>query len=71
MALDYLSVPPTSAAVERVFSQGRHLFHFTRNRLSPSSTRGLLCLGSWSRCGLVVHDELFHVAKLKKKRLRD
>ncbi|KAG2128389.1 hypothetical protein BD769DRAFT_1457161, partial [Suillus cothurnatus] len=27
----------TSTAVEHVFSQGRHLLHFTRNRLCPSS----------------------------------
>src|ERR1700692_2300957 len=26
----------TSTAVERLFSQGRQLLHFTRNRLSPS-----------------------------------
>ncbi|KIJ12593.1 hypothetical protein PAXINDRAFT_117928 [Paxillus involutus ATCC 200175] len=47
-----LFVSSTSTAVERGFSQGRHLLHFTRNRLSPSSTRTLLCLGSWLRCDL-------------------
>jgi hypothetical protein len=66
MALDYLSILgrlctialtsitiATSTAVERVFSQGRHLLHFTQNRLSLSSTRAFLCLGSWLRCDLV------------------
>ncbi|KIK79307.1 hypothetical protein PAXRUDRAFT_161612, partial [Paxillus rubicundulus Ve08.2h10] len=58
-------------AVECVLSQGRQLLQFTRNRLSPSSTRALRCLGSWLQCDLVVHDELVQVVKLKKKRLRD
>ena len=37
MALDYLSIPATSTAVERVFSQGRHLLPFMRNNLSLGS----------------------------------
>ncbi|KIM63441.1 hypothetical protein SCLCIDRAFT_91875, partial [Scleroderma citrinum Foug A] len=53
MALDYLSVPATSTAVERVFSQGRQLLHFARNCLSPSSTRAFLCLGLWLRMDLI------------------
>ncbi|KAF5319873.1 hypothetical protein D9758_018909 [Tetrapyrgos nigripes] len=53
MALDYHSVPATSTPVERVFSQGRQLLVFTRNRLSGFSVRKLLCLGSWSRKDLV------------------
>ncbi|KDQ49145.1 hypothetical protein JAAARDRAFT_109631, partial [Jaapia argillacea MUCL 33604] len=53
MALDYLSIPATSTAVERVFSQGRQLLHFTRNRLSPSSIRAAICLGSWGRHDLI------------------
>ncbi|GBE81312.1 hypothetical protein SCP_0310390 [Sparassis crispa] len=58
MALNYLSVPATSTAVERAFSQGRQLLHFTRNRLSPKSIRAALCLGSWGR------SELLHIADL-------
>jgi len=58
MALDYLSIPATSTSVERVFSQGRHLLPFARNSLSPSSIRAFLCFGSWSRCGLVVLDDV-------------
>ncbi|KIK82717.1 hypothetical protein PAXRUDRAFT_153548, partial [Paxillus rubicundulus Ve08.2h10] len=72
MTLDYLSVPSASTVVERVLSQGRHLLHFTRNRLSLLLSRTVLCLGSWLRCDLVVHDELVDVVKaLQKKRLRD
>jgi hypothetical protein len=43
----------TSVDVERVFSQGRLLLPYIRNRLSSESTRALLCLGDWSRHGLV------------------
>ncbi|EGN99645.1 hypothetical protein SERLA73DRAFT_38945, partial [Serpula lacrymans var. lacrymans S7.3] len=58
MALNYLSIPATSTAVERIFSQGQQLLHFTRNRLSPSSTRAFLCLGSWLRCELISSADL-------------
>lgn len=43
----------TSTAVECVFSQGRQLLHFARNRLSPSSIRAIMCFGAWSRKDLV------------------
>ncbi|KAG1865285.1 hypothetical protein F4604DRAFT_1956882 [Suillus subluteus] len=61
----------TSTAVERVFSQGRHLPHFTRNHLSPSSTRAFLCLGSWLRCDLVAPEDLTKIMKSLKKRKRE
>jgi hypothetical protein len=61
--------PATSTAVERVFSQGRHLLHFTRNRLSPSSIRAYLCLGSWGRHGMLrTEDVLAAVRSRKRKR---
>ncbi|KAJ7501888.1 hypothetical protein B0H11DRAFT_1713149, partial [Mycena galericulata] len=43
----------TSTSVERVFSQGRHVLVFTRNRLTGASIRKFLCFGSWSRKDLV------------------
>ncbi|KAF7358238.1 Dimer-Tnp-hAT domain-containing protein [Mycena venus] len=52
-ALDYHSVPSMSTAVERVFSRGRHLLSFTRNRLTGNSIRKFLCFGSWSQKDLV------------------
>jgi hypothetical protein len=74
MALDFLSIPgkssltnlttdtnnylATSTAVERVFSQGRHLLQFTWNRLSASSIRAYLCLGSWSQLDLVRMEDI-------------
>ncbi|KAG1799750.1 uncharacterized protein HD556DRAFT_1209546, partial [Suillus plorans] len=58
----------TSTTVERIFSLGRHLLHFTRNRLSPSSTRAFLCLGSWLCCDLVAPGDLTEIMKALKKR---
>ncbi|KIN96071.1 hypothetical protein M404DRAFT_1007026 [Pisolithus tinctorius Marx 270] len=68
MALDYLSVPATSTAVERVFSQGRQLLHFTRNRLSGNSVRAFLCLGSWMRHDVVSPEDLIAIIRQKRKR---
>ncbi|KAF5317480.1 hypothetical protein D9758_019086 [Tetrapyrgos nigripes] len=53
MALDYHSIPATSTSVERVFSFGRQLLVFTRNRLSALSLRRFLCLGSWSKKDMI------------------
>jgi hAT family C-terminal dimerisation region len=68
MALDYLSIPATSTEVERVFSQGRHLLHFTQNSLSPSLFRACLCLGSWGRQDMVVFEDILHVVKSSKRK---
>lgn len=39
--------------MERLFSQGRYLLVFTRNRLSGATIRKFLCLGAWSRHDLI------------------
>jgi hypothetical protein len=57
----------TSTAVERLFSQGRQLLHFTRNRLSPSMIRAFLCLGDWGKKDLVDMPEL--VSAIRASRL--
>lgn len=54
----------TSTPVERLFSQGRHLLVFTRNRLSGDSIRKFLCLGGWSKRDLVRTE---HVVEAVKK----
>ncbi|GLB45148.1 putative hAT family C-terminal dimerisation region [Lyophyllum shimeji] len=64
MALDYLSIPATSTDVERVFSRGRILLSHTRNRLSPQTTRALMCLGGWSLLGLVKDSDVKAAAVL-------
>jgi hypothetical protein len=58
----------TSTAVERVFSQGRQLLHFTRNRLSGRSVREILCLGSWSRHDLITLEDIILAIRPKKRK---
>ena len=55
----------TSVDVERLFSRGRLILSHTRSRLSVTSTRALLCLGSWySIDGLVLDKDIFEIGKL-------
>jgi hypothetical protein len=68
MALDYLSIPPTSTAVECVFSKGRQLLPFTRNGLSAASMRSHLCLGSWACADLIQMKHLEAAIKVKKRK---
>ena len=42
-----------STTVERVFSQGRQLLSFTRNRHSGDSICSHLCLGLWCRNNII------------------
>lgn len=48
--------------MERLFSRGRQLISPQRNRLSGKSIRALLCLGEWSRMGLVRDKDIMNVA---------
>lgn len=50
--------------MERVFSKGRLVLSHIRNRLSVDSTRALLCLGNWSRMGLIRKEDLNDAALL-------
>ena len=61
----------TSTAVERVFSQGRQLLSFTRNRLHPSSIRAFLCLGSWGHNDLILFEDVLAAVKGNSKRKRE
>ena len=61
----------TSTSVERVFSQGRQLLHFTRNRLSGQSIRALMCFGDWSRKDLISLSDVVDAIKSRKRRLSD
>ena len=53
-----------SVDVERVFSKGRLLLSHVRNGLSVQSTRALLCLGAWSKMGLVKDEDVVLAAKM-------
>jgi hypothetical protein len=68
MALDYLSVPPTSTAVERIFFQGCRLLQYMKNHLSLASIRAYLCLSDWCRNGLVSINKLVAAVKDKKRK---
>ena len=59
-----MSCIATSVDVERVFSKGRLVLSHVRNALSVQSTRALLCLGAWSKMGLVKDKDVMQVAKL-------
>ena len=50
--------------MERVLSKGRLVLSHVRNALSVQSTRALLCLGAWSKMGLVKDTDVMLVAKL-------
>jgi hypothetical protein len=60
----YIDFTATSTDVERVFSQGRLLLSHVRNRLSSQSIRALMCLGNWSRLGLVKDRDIHAVTML-------
>lgn len=47
--------------VERTFSQGRIVLSHIRNCLSSQSTRALMCVGAWSRLGLVKNKDILDV----------
>lgn len=50
----------TTVDVERLFSTGRVLLGYLRNRLSADSVHSILCLKSWWDAG-VIQDDLFSV----------
>ncbi|EPS93983.1 hypothetical protein FOMPIDRAFT_31187, partial [Fomitopsis schrenkii] len=61
MARCYLTIPPTSVGVERLFSKGRIIVTHLRNGLSAASIRALMCLNSWSILGLVCDADVLAV----------
>ena len=50
--------------MERIFSKGRLILPYTRNKLSAESVRALLCVGDWSRADLIGLDILRDVAAM-------
>ena len=79
MAFNFLSVPgmsyllvlkfqliifkAMSTAVERLFSHGQQLLHFTRNCM----IHAFLCLGDWGKRDLIDMPEIVAVIRLGKK----
>ncbi|KAF5335255.1 hypothetical protein D9758_017390 [Tetrapyrgos nigripes] len=60
MALDYLTIPD----VKRIFSRGRLMLPYVCNRLKVQTTRSLMCLGPWSRLGMIHDDDVKAVVLL-------
>ena len=54
----------TSDDVERVFSKGRLVLSHIRNQFTVASTHALMCLGAWSKLGLVCDADLLAAATL-------
>lgn len=52
MARDYLAIPATSTASERVFSSAKHLISDTRIGLAEKTVRASCCLKSMAENGL-------------------
>jgi len=50
--------PASSTDIERIFSRGRDLLDYRRNRLTAESMRALLCLRDWIRNGIIAIDEI-------------
>ncbi|KAF5364882.1 hypothetical protein D9757_015275 [Collybiopsis confluens] len=58
LAVSVHTIPATSVAVERSFSQGRILISHLRNRLRPTTIQALMCFGAWSRQDFITNEEL-------------
>jgi len=54
----------TSVNMEHVFSKGRLVLSHVWNVLSVQSTCMLVCLGAWSKLGLVKDRDMMEAAKL-------
>jgi hypothetical protein len=61
-------ITATLTAVERVFSQGRQLLHFTRNRMSGSLFRSLICFGDWSWKDMVNISDVVEAIRLRSRK---
>ena len=57
----------TSVDVEQLFSKGHILLLHLRNGLSANSIRASLCLGDWSKHGLVKDEDVLLVTEKDDK----
>src|SRR6266545_7084100 len=66
LQMDWLmkNMTATSVDVEQTFSQGCLVLSHVHSRLSVQSMQALLCLGGWSKMGLVEDDNVKSVARL-------
>ena len=55
----------TSIEVEQLFSRGHLVISHVRSRLSVQGSRALMCLGVWSRLGLIKSTDIKTVSVLR------
>jgi len=67
MAMDYLSIPATSVDVECMFSKGRRLLSYERNRMSGRTIHMQMCVGEWVRLGFVRDNDISYVTKAARE----
>jgi hypothetical protein len=58
MAIDILSIPPSSAEPERTFSGARRTKSWDRLRMTAKNLERLECIGNWLRNG---HIDIVHI----------
>ncbi|KNZ55959.1 hypothetical protein VP01_2533g1 [Puccinia sorghi] len=58
MSRNLLAVPASSAPCERVFSAGRYIQNYTRNRLTLETLESLICLKDWIEHDIVDMDSI-------------
>ena len=60
-----------SINVKRLFSCSHLLLSHIHSQLCAQSTHTLLCLGVWSKCNLVMDDDVKKVTELQEVQLED
>ena len=53
MAIDILSIPPTSDELERVFSGARRTVLWDRGQMEPGTIEMRECLKHWKKSGIL------------------
>jgi hypothetical protein len=61
----WMTADSISIDVQRLFSRGCLVLSHTRNRLATQTMRAIICLGTWSKMGLIKDNDVLAVAKLE------
>lgn len=62
MAVDVLSIPTSSAEIERVFSLSKLVITSQRHRMALSTLEAIICLKAWARQGLFQWGDMLPIA---------
>ena len=66
--LNFGILSATSVYIERIFSKGQILLSHLHGHLSVQLTRALLCLGNWSKLGLIKAEDVQAVVLLAEEK---